>query len=311
MSKLIREIIKDDIPIIIELLQQVLGSGDYLSLSRLGGMTNRSYKVTMKDHKEYLVRIPGIGTEKLINRLDERKSTELACRLGLDSALLYFSDEGKKVMTFIPNNQDTTIEQLKKMENISQAADIFRKLHSCGEDTGVRFEVFEMASMYEQLIEQNSVSLHDDYLVTKKMVMAIKDELDSNIPVKRVPCHNDPLVANWVLDLNNKLYLIDWEYAGMNEPMWDLSCLSIEAEYTEAEDYALLKMYFEHEPTIGERKRFVATKLYVDFLWTLWGLTRVPYDGQFMQEYADCRYKRLKGNIAAYNKLKQNNVSST
>ena len=97
MSKLIREIIKDDVPIIIELLQQVLGSGDYLSLSRLGGMTNRSYKVTMRNHEEYLVRIPGIGTEKLINRLDERKSTELACRLGLDSALLYFSDEGKKV----------------------------------------------------------------------------------------------------------------------------------------------------------------------------------------------------------------------
>lgn len=264
----------------------------------------------MKDHKEYLVRIPGIGTEKLINRLDERKSTELACKLGLDSALLYFSDEGKKVMTFIPNDQDTSIVILKKMENISQAANIFRKLHSCGEDTGVRFEVFEMASMYEQLIEQNSVSLHEDYLVTKKRVMAIKDELDSNIPVKRVPCHNDPLVANWVLDLNNKLYLIDWEYAGMNEPMWDLSCLSIEAEYTEAEDYALLKMYFEHEPTIKERKRFVATKLYVDFLWTLWGLTRVPYDGQFMQKYADCRYKRLKDNIAAYNKLKHNNVSS-
>ena len=153
VSKLIREVLKDDIPIIIELLQQVLGNGDYLYLSRLGGLTNRSYKVTMKNHAEYLVRIPGFGTEKLINRLDERKSNELACKLGLDSKLLYFSDDGKKVMTFIPNVQETTKEQLKKMENISQAANIFRKLHTCGEDTGVRFEVFEMAAMYEHLID--------------------------------------------------------------------------------------------------------------------------------------------------------------
>lgn len=90
----------------------------------------------------------------------------------------------------------------------------------------------------------------------------------------------------------------------MNEPMWDLSCLSIEADYTETEDDALMRMYFNHEPTLEERKRFIATKLYVDFLWTLWGLTRVPYDGQFMQEYADSRYQRLKDNIATYNKLK-------
>lgn len=304
VSKLIREVLKDDIPIIIELLQQVLGNGDYLYLSRLGGLTNRSYKVTMKNHAEYLVRIPGFGTERLINRLDERKSNELACKLGLDSKLLYFSDDGKKVMTFIPNVQETTKEQLKKMENISQAANIFRKLHTCGEDTGVRFEVFEMASMYENLIEQSGIHLHDDYQANKKMVMFIKDELDAKGLIQRVPCHNDPLIANWVLDVKNKLYLIDWEYAGMNEPMWDLSCLSIEADYTETEDDALMRMYFNHEPTLEERKRFIATKLYVDFLWTLWGLTRVPYDGQFMQEYADSRYQRLKDNIATYNKLK-------
>ena len=304
MSKLIRELQKDDIPTIIALLQLVLGTGDYLSISRLGGMTNRSYKVTMKNHAEYLVRIPGFGTEKLINRLEERKSNELACKLGLDSKLLYFSDDGKKVMTFIPNVQETTKEQLKKMENISQAANIFRKLHTCGEDTGVRFEVFEMASMYEKLIEQSGVCLHDDYQANKQTVMSIKDGLDAKGLIQRVPCHNDPLVANWVLDVNNKLYLIDWEYAGMNEPMWDLSCLSIEANYTETEDYALMKMYFEHEPVLEERKRFIATKLYVDFLWTLWGLARVPYDGQFMQKYADSRYQRLKDNIASYNKLK-------
>ena len=89
----------------------------------------------------------------------------------------------------------------------------------------------------------------------------------------------------------------------MNEPMWDLSCLSIEAEYTDNNDDELLRSYFGHEVTTEEKKRFLAAKLYIDYLWTLWGLTRVPFDGDFMQEYADNRYERLKHNIEAYKQL--------
>ena len=65
----------------------------------------------------------------------------------------------------------------------------------------------------------------------------------------------------------------------------------------------MLSAYYERTATLEEKKRFVAAKMYVDFLWTLWGLTRVPFDGAFMQEYADNRYARLKKNIDAYKKL--------
>lgn len=303
MAKLVREIVKEDIPEIKALLLKVFGSVDYKDIQRLGGMTNRSYKITKLDDSEYLARIPGEGTEALINRLDERKSTELACKLGIDSDLLYFGDDGKKVMKFIETSQPISSDLLKIRENIKQAADIFRKLHTCGEDTGVRFEVFEMAAMYEHLIDIGGVKLYGDYLDIKRTVMTIKAEVDANGIANRVPCHNDSLVDNWVLSSKGKLYLIDWEYSGMNEPMWDLSCLSIEAEYSKVEDNILLEYYFQHEPTIDEKKRFLAAKLYVDYLWTLWGLTRVPYDGDFMQEYADGRYLRLKRNIEAYNKV--------
>ena len=51
---------------------------------------------------------------------------------------------------------------------------------------------------------------------------------------------------------------------------------------------------------VEEKKRFVAAKTYVDYLWTLWGLTRIPFDGEFMQEYADGRYERLKKNISVF-----------
>ena len=105
-------------------------------------------------------------------------------------------------------------------------------------------------------------------------------------------------------DVDGKLYLVDWEYSGMNEAMWDLSCLSIEANYSERNDTELLNAYCGRESTVDEKKRFIAAKLYVDYLWTLWGLTRVSFDGQFMQDYADERYSRLKKNIETYRKIK-------
>ena len=304
MAELIREIVESDLPMVRELLEKVFSDGEYTDITRLGGMTNHSYKVVRTDGTEYLVRIPGEGTEELICRADERKSTELACRLGIDSQLLYFGDDGTKVMRFISNAQPMNSEVMCRPENIRQAAAIFRKLHTCGEDTGVRFEVFEMADSYEKIIRANNVAFHEDYAEVKQTVMDLKNAMDAEGVAPRVPCHNDSLVDNWVLDEHGKLYLIDWEYSGMNEAMWDLSCLSIECGYTEAQDDILLNAYYDRAATISEKRRFIVAKLYVDYLWTLWGLTRVPYDGQFMQDYADGRYERLKKNIEAYRKLK-------
>lgn len=303
MAELIREIEDSDLPKVKALLGSVFEDDEYVDICRLGGMTNHSYRVTRADGNEYLVRIPGEGTEEMIVRDDERKSTELACSLGIDSELLYFGDDGRKVMRFIDDPQPMTEEVMCRSENIKQAADIFRKLHTCGVDTGVKFEVFEMADLYEKIIRDGGVALYDDYAEVKQTVMDIKASVDSNGPIPRVPCHNDSLIGNWVLDKNGKLYLIDWEYSGMNEAMWDLSCLSIEIGYNKEQDEELLMDYYQREPSLEEKKYFVAAKMYVDFLWTLWGLTRVPFDGDFMQEYADGRYLRLKNNIEAYKKL--------
>lgn len=306
MAELIREIIETDIPRVKELLVLANRSGRYSNIERLGGMTNHSYKVTLEDGEELLVRIPGEGTEEMINRSDERKSTQLACELHIDSDLLYFGDDGTKVMEFIHDPQEMSEDVMKKPENLRQAAEIFHRLHYSGVDTGVRFEVFEMADLYERIIREGGVAFYDDYQDVKQTVMDIKREVDKDGEAPRVPCHNDSLVGNWVLDSNGKLYLIDWEYSGMNEAMWDLSCLSIEFDFSSTEDDELLKEYYRYtgkEAGIEEKKRFIAAKMYVDYLWTLWGLTRVPFDGEFMQEYADIRYERLKKNIDAYKKL--------
>ena len=297
-----REIIQHDIDRIRELLQQVLNTADYTDLSRMGGLTNHTYKVTMTDGAEYVVRIPGEGTEELIIRDDEKVSTELACSLGVDAPLLYFGKDGAKITRYIPNAVTMSAQTLREDRHIEQVARIFRTMHSSGVDTRVPFEVFDMAASYEKIIREKHVPMFGDYADAKKEVMAIKADIDNNFQIRKVPCHNDPLCENWV-EGNGRMYLIDWEYAGMNDGMWDLADVSIEAGFDDACDRLLLTAYMDREPTLMDMRHFIASKIYVDYLWTLWAKARVPYDGQPMEDWAVERYTRMKSFIRVYREL--------
>ena len=193
------EIIKKDLSAVAGLLQKVLGKSDYSDIRRLGGLTNHTYHVIFANGEEYVVRIPGEGTEEIIVRDDEKKSTQLACKLGVDAPMLYFGENGAKVSQYLKNAQTMSAETIKSATHIAQIAQIFRTMHDCGEDTGVPFEVFDMAAGYEKIIDNMNVPMFADYDRYKAKLMQIKEEIDSTLEIKIVPCHNDPLCENWVL----------------------------------------------------------------------------------------------------------------
>lgn len=279
------------------ILLEVLGKTEYLDIARLGGLTNHTYRVKMHDGSEYVVRLPGEGTEEMINRCHEKISTELACSLDIDAPLLYFGPHGEKMTRYIDGAVTMCADSFLNADVLRKAAEVFHTLHTCRADTKVPFDVFDMASSYEKIIRDNAVSMFDDYDSVKQQVMVIRTYLAAHAPVPPVPCHNDPLCENWVMDQHGKLYLIDWEYAGMNDGMWDLADLSIEASMTEEQEKQLLQYYFRREPEQTEYLRFYANKMYLDFLWALWGKARVPYDGEAMDQYGLARYERLKKNL--------------
>lgn len=293
------EIITQDLPHVSRLLREVLRAEAWKDIKRMGGLTNHTYHVTSEDGREYVIRIPGEGTEALIDRNNERKSTELACRLGVDARMLYFGADGTKVTEYIPNAVTMSAETLQQERHIRQMAEIFRTIHHSGADTGVPFEVFDMAAGYEKIIRDMDVPMFCDYAAQKQTVMAIKAEIDAAVDAKKVPCHNDPLCENWV-EGDGRMYLIDWEYAGMNDGMWDLADVSIEAGFGETQDRLLLRAYLDREPGTLDQKHFLASKIYVDYLWTLWAKARVPYDGQPMEDWARERYARMKENIGRF-----------
>ena len=287
-----REMISEDIQWINKLVASHFGGAPIREIERLGGLTNHSYSVLMQDGK-YVFRLPGEGTEQLINRHDEKVSTELACDLQVDAKLVFFDeDKGVKISEYVEQAETMSPEKMREHRQLVDAARLFHTLHTCAKDTKVRFEVFEMAEGYEKFIAQNGVSFYEDYRQVRADVMALKKKVDG-LCAQKVPCHNDPLCENWVRG-TERLYLIDWEYAGMNDPMWDLADLSIEAEYTAEMDADLLAAYFDRSPETDEVLRFQANKIFLDFLWSLWGKTRVPFDGEEMEQYARDRYERMK-----------------
>ena len=278
-----------------ELLRRAVGDCEIEERQRLGGLPNRTYYVKTTVG-EYVVRLPGEGTEELINRYDEKKSTELACRVGID-AKLYLFDEGtgEKVSEFLSRSQTMHPEDMKKEENIVRAAAIFKSLHESGEDTGVPFDVMDMAETYETFIREKGGFFYEDYPEIRKCINQIKEHY---LPgVVKVPCHNDPLCENWILQEGGKMYLIDWEYAGMNDPMWDLADLSIEAGYSDEMDRRLLESYLGRDVRPEEKEAFQINKVLIDYLWSLWGKTRAVYDGEEMEQYAWDRYQRMKKNM--------------
>lgn len=286
---------------IAELVEGAFHGGQVRSVSRLGGMTNRTYYVLASipdecGQKELTVRLPGEGTEEIIDRSDEMKSTQLACTLGIEPCLYWFDAQtGEKVSEFIADSQTMHPVDLQKEENILRVATTFDKLHSCGKNTGVEFVPVEMAKTYESVIFENGGTFFTNYAEVKAVVAHLNEAYFQK--VRKVPCHNDALSENWILQSGKRMYLIDWEYAGMNDPMWDLADVAIEARLTQKQEAVLLKDYLRREPTRQDWWGMDVNKVMIDYLWSLWGKARAVFDGAEMETYAAERWARLQGSL--------------
>ncbi len=281
--------------IIKQLSNKLFPGSGIINVSPLKGMTNDTFSVTL-DCGKYVFRLPTEISKQIINRSDEKISAKLAYDLGLDSEIIYFEeDTGIKVSVYIKDAVTMNNETLKLPENIKLAAVVFKKLHSCNVDTKVSFDYLSMVKKYEDFIIKNNVPLFDDYNDIKKLIVD-KFSKPAEKGETLVPCHNDPLCENWVRS-GEKMYLIDWEYAGMNNYMWDLACVSIETDFTKEQDDLFLFTYFQKKATQLEFVEFNIQKIKIDFLWSLWGKTKVPYDGKEFEDYANNRYERMKRNI--------------
>jgi thiamine kinase-like enzyme/choline kinase/predicted transcriptional regulator len=260
-----------------------------------GGMTNKNYKVSIKN-KNYVLRVPGAGTEEMISRPDEKINASLAHELGLDTKVLYFDEKtGIKIAEFIEEAETLNGMTAKREDNMKLTTDILKKLHCSDIALSSRFDVFEKIEHYEKLLKAANGKNFSDYDVIKNKVMGLKDLLQQ-LDMQLLPCHNDTVPENFIKGKSGRIYLIDWEYSGMNDPMWDLAAHSLECSFSEDDEELFLRLYFGNMPEEKYIKRILIHKICQDFLWSIWTNIKEAKGDDF-GTYGIDRYNRAKRNL--------------
>lgn len=265
------------------------------AITRLGGLTNRVYRLG-----DLCIRLPGAGTEEYIDRRNETAAAHAAARAGVSPEVLH-SDPvtGVMVTRFIAGAATMSPEAFRsRAGSTARAGEVLARLHRSGAIFPFRFELFGMIEDYLRILSTKDVALPEGYHDVVAEAEDIRKVL-ANHPAPLAPCHCDPLCENF-LDTGQRMWIVDWEYSGMNDPMWDLGDLSVEGGYDAAQDEELLTGYFGHEIRAADRGRMVIYKAMCDLLWTLWGLIQLangnPADD--FRAYADKRLARCRALMA-------------
>ena len=266
---------------------------EVLSVEQLGGMTNQNYLVKTTN-KQYIVKFFGKGTEKLINRQDEKYNLELLKDLDLDVKNYLFDIEaGIKVNEYIESA--ITLDSRSIKTKFDKIAPILQTIHASGKELRGEFAPFEEIKKYESLIEEKIP--YANYEAVRKEVFSLEKRL-VDLGVDRKSCHIDLVPENFIESPQGHLYLIDWEYSSMNDPMWDLAALFLESEFTSQEEEAFLSHY-ESDQTPVSREKITIYKILQDAIWSLWTVYKEEQGADF-GDYGVSRYQRAIKGLSYY-----------
>lgn len=265
-------------------------------IEQIGGMSNKNFKITSPEGNEYVLRVPGIGAEGMVERKNEDVNGMLGCRLGLNPAIRFFDkDTGVKLADFIHNAEPLNAGTVQRMSNMKQIADIFKTLHSAKVRFNNEFNIFHEILKYELLLNKANGKMYDGFEKVRKQVMALEDYL-YELGVEVCPCHNDLVAENFIKDENGKLFLIDWEYSGMNDPMADFAALFLENNYTAENIDYVLNLYFDGNVPEGTLQKILVYQILWDYLWALWTCIKEA-EGDDFGTYGIDRYHRAIYNL--------------
>ena len=266
---------------------------EVLSVEQLGGMTNQNYLVKTTN-KQYIVKFFGKGTEKLINRQDEKYNLELLKDLDLDVKNYLFDIEaGIKVNEYIESA--ITLDSTSIKTKFDKIAPILQTIHASGKELRGEFAPFEEIKKYESLIEEKIP--YANYEAVREEVFSLEKRL-ADLGVDRKSCHIDLVPENFIESPQGRLYLIDWEYSSMNDPMWDLAALFLESEFTRQEEEVFLSHY-ESEQTPVSREKIAIYKILQDTIWSLWTVYKEEQGADF-GDYGVNRYQRAVKGLSYY-----------
>ncbi len=238
----------------------------------------------------------------------ERVNNNIASEFGVNSDCIYFDeDSGIKISTYIKNSRNMARADPGAPKNLEAVSRLMKKIHSIPKHFSNRFDWQTELDKYEQIIEQLHGDFFFDYPTLKdQLVNFVQKNIKNTI---FVPCHNDTVPENFILDDNGRTYLIDWEYSGMNDPCWDVAAYILESKLSAEAIHYLIQDYFSQPLTPMEELKIKSFIMAQDLLWTAWALIR-HYNGDDFLEYCCIRYERFRKNIRIMTKSPHCSIAS-
>ena len=252
-----------------------------------GGITNRNFKVDVAGG-EYVLRIGGHDTELLgIDRAAEHAANVLAADLGIAPEVIAFVEpEGYLVTRYITGTL-VSAERMRDREMILNVVRTLRRVHNSG-SIASRFDPFRVVEAYCSTATAHGISVPKAYDRAKPIADMIER---LRPPHPTVFCHNDLLNANFIADENGRIWIVDWEYAGMGDRFFDLANFSVNHGLDEEDDALMLASY-----GVEDERSLVQMRFMSDFREAMWGVVQQAIsDIEFdFEAYATDHFERME-----------------
>ncbi len=233
------------------------------------GMTNRSFLFCVNGGK-YIMRIPGEGTDQLINREQEAEVFRTIRGHGLCDDPIYINPvNGYKITKYLEGVRTCDSDSVPDLKLCMEK---LRTFHAMKLEVGHSFDIFAQIEFYETFWN-GQPSIYRDYSQTKENVLGLKQFIDS---IEKDWCltHIDAVPDNFLFyplpDGSEALQLTDWEYAGMQDPHVDIAMFCIYSLYNKKQVDRLINIYFEGTCDCGTRAKIYAYIAACGLLWSNW-----------------------------------------
>jgi thiamine kinase-like enzyme len=248
-----------------------------------GGITNHNFRVDVGD-ETFVLRIGGQDTELLgIERFAEHAASIVAAELGLAPGVVAFLEpEGYLVTRYVAG--------VVGKVDVAQVGAALRRLHD-GPAIPSRFDSFRVVEGYRAIAEERGIGVPAAHDWASELAGRIEERRRGELPR---PCHNDLLNANFIAD-GDRLWIVDWEYAGMGDPFFDLGNFAVNHELDAEGERLLLESYGG-----GDHQALILMRFMSDFREAMWGVVQQAIstlDFDF-RAYADEHFERLERTAA-------------
>lgn len=256
------------------------------TIERLPGLTNRTYRLH-NEQFDYVLRLPGAGSsvvdESYIKRTQERHNVQQAVKLELVPEVIYADDNGLQLSRYIAG-RSLQPNDFHQPERLQQALSILRKLHQSGYEFQGSWPIFAT-------LERCTQASSEFWQARLKSLITACRILEPELKQQAwqyCPCHCDANPANFRLDNNHRLWLLDWEYSAQAEPAWDLATLANE---TGLSSHVIADHYWL-EPAPHLARRIKLYQILLNALAASWNAAQANAD--YAASYAQKAWQHLQ-----------------